>query len=79
MSFFSFGESFNETPKNTFKIEFETNNILSFRKNINTTYHIGYISKYIRDTGSFIVIINSDQQDSTNAIFCISRSNSLVG
>lgn len=82
MSFFSFDEIFNPTPqnKNSFKIEFETNNILSFHKNINTTYHIGYISKYIKDTGSFIIIINSDNQDkenSVNAIFCISRSNKL--
>lgn len=77
MSFFSFGENFKETPENTFKIEFETDDISSFRKNINTIYHIGYINKYIRDTGSFIVIINSDQQNSTNAIFCISRSNKL--
>lgn len=82
MSFFSFDEIFNPTPqnKNSFKIEFETNNILSFHKNINTTYHISYISKYISDTGSFIIIINSDKQDkedSVNAIFCISRSNKL--
>jgi hypothetical protein len=36
-----------------------------------TTLNIGYIKK---DTGSFIIIINSKEKGGPNAIYCISRS-----
>jgi hypothetical protein len=36
-----------------------------------TTLNIGYIK---RDTGSFIIIINSKEKGGPNAIYCISRS-----
>ena len=42
------------------------------------TFTIGYLRnnqfKCIKDTGSFIIIINSDFKDGPNGIYCISRS-----
>jgi len=36
-----------------------------------TTLNIGYIKK---NTGSFIIVVNSNEKDGPNAIYCISRS-----
>lgn len=61
------------------KINNDTNNIIlsldvsNENKNYKgyTTLNIGYIKK---NTGSFIIIINSKEKGGPNAIYCISRS-----
>jgi hypothetical protein len=46
------------------------------------TFTIGYLRnnqfKCIKDTGSFIIIINSDFKNGPNGIYCISRSDNLL-
>ena len=60
LNFFSFDEIFYPKPidKNTFQIVYPLD--AYFYKNINTTFDIGYINKYTKDTGSYIIIINSN-------------------
>ena len=35
---------------------------------------VGFINKNIRDTGAYMIIVNSDRIDGANGIYCISRS-----
>lgn len=59
LNFFSFDEIFYPKPidKNTFQIVYPLDTC--FFKN-NCTFDIGYINKYTKDTGSYIIIINSN-------------------
>jgi hypothetical protein len=55
------------------------NNTDSLLKTLNySTFDVGYINniktKYIKDIGSYIIIINSQTSGGANGIFCISRS-----
>lgn len=79
-----FGELFNNNTiekvdnENTLvlKVYFRNTNDSLLRYLNSTTFTVGYINnrfKKIRETGSFIIIVNS-QEKGPNGIYCVSRS-----
>lgn len=82
MSFSVFENLFMSVPK----VEDPQSIILSTKlennnKSVNIVLTIGYLNnrlKCMKETGSFIIIINSQLPDGPNGIYCISRSNKLL-
>jgi hypothetical protein len=56
----------------------EQNTLFKYKHTLTISYLNKTRFKCIKDTGSFIVIINSKLENGPNAIYCISRSNKIL-